>query len=150
MQDFYKAEISCTGSLTLPPAKNSAAFAKADPVTIDSNGVLIVATAGDKVMGYAMEDFTAASDNETVAKKYPKCAPARGQLMVYTSDQACTQTDVGAYADLTGTAGAIQINLLAGTSGQFIVRNFDPDRDGSTTKVVVMASEVQDDAYAQA
>lgn len=149
MQDFFKAEISCTGSLTLPIAKNSEAFAKADPVMIDSDGLTVVATATSKVIGYAMEDFTAASDNQTVAKKYPKCAPARGQLMVYTSDQACTQTDCGAYAELAGTTGAITINLAAGSSGSFIVRGFDPDKDGSTTKVVVMAAEVQDDAYAQ-
>jgi hypothetical protein len=149
MQDFFRSETLSMGALTVPVAKNSAAFAKADPVTIDGDGWLIVATAGTKVMGYAMEDFTAASDNQTVAKKTPLCCPARGQLMVYTSDQACTQTDVGAYANLAGTTGAITIDLAAGSAGQFIVRGFDPDKDGSTTKVVVMAAEVQDDAYAQ-
>jgi len=149
MQDFFRGEILSTGTLTVPVAKNSTTFAKADPVTIDGDGWLIVATAGSKVLGYAQEDFVAASDNQTVAKKSPLCVPARGTLMVFTSDQACAQTDVGAYADLSGTTGAIQMNLSAGATGQFIVRGFDPDKDGSTTKVVVMAAEVQDDAYAQ-
>lgn len=150
MQDFFKGETMRTASVLVPIAKNSEAFAKADPVTIDSSGWLIVSTAGAKIIGYAMEAFTAAADNQTVAKKSPLCAVARGQLMVYTSDQACTQTDIGAYADLAGTTGAMTVNLAAGSSGQFIVRAFDPDRDGSTTKVVVMVAEVQDDAYAQA
>lgn len=149
MQDFLRSDNCSAGIIKTPIAKNSEVFAKADPVTIDSSGWLTVATAGDKVFGYSTEDFTAASDNQTVAKKSPKCVDVRKCQMVYTSDQACVQTDVGAYADLTGTTGAIQMNLSAGSTGQFLVIDFDPDKDGSTTKVVVEAAEPQVYAFAQ-
>ena len=130
--------------------KNSEAFAKADPVTIDANGFLTVSTAGDRVDGYCLEDKTCTSSNQTVAKYMPQYVDADKVLMVYTADQACTQTDIGAYADLTGTTGAIQMNLVAGTSGQFFVRAFDPNVDGTTTLVVVEVAEVQHSAAAQA
>lgn len=149
MQDFLRSDIPGAGVIASPIAKNSEVFSKADPVSIDSDGYLIVSTAGAKVYGYAMEDFTAASDNQTVAKKSPKVCDPRRVRMVYTSDQACTQTDIGAYADLTGTTGAIQMNLAAGSTGQFLVTGFDPDKDGSTTKVVVEVAEPQVYAFAQ-
>lgn len=148
-QKFYKVspDVAIEASVL---GKNSAAFAVADPVTIDSDGLLIVATAGTKVLGYAVEAITMASDNETVAKKMPKFIPAvQGVLMQYTSDQACTQTDLGAYADLSGTTGAIQMNLAAGATGQFLVKGFDPEGDGSTTDVIVEAAEPQVFAFAQ-
>lgn len=148
-QYFYKSEIPNVGTATPVIAKNSEVFTKADPVTKDTSGWLKVAAAGEKIYGYMMEDYTAASDNQTVAKYKPLVVPARGQLMVYTADQACTQTDLDQYADLTGTTGAIQMNLAAGATGQFAVRAFDPDNDGSTTLVVVCAAEPQDLAFAQ-
>lgn len=149
-QKFYKVspDVPVEASVL---GKNSAAFAVADPVTIDSDGLLIVATAGTKIIGYAVEAVTMASDNETVAKKMPKFIPALpGVLMQYTADQACTQTDVGAYADLSGTTGAIQVNLAAGANGQFIVKGFDPEGDGTTTEVIVETAEPQALAFAQA
>lgn len=149
MQDFLRSDSIGSGIIKTPIAKNSEVFAKADPVSIDSDGWLIVSTAGAKVLGYSTEAFTAASDNQTVAKKFPKCVDVRKCQMVYTSDQACVQTDIGAYADLTGTTGAIQMNLSAGATGQFLVIDFDPDKDGSTTTVVVEAAEPQVYAFAQ-
>lgn len=131
-------------------AANSEVFAVADPVTWAS-GFLEVCDAGDKVMGFADEAFTAAADNQTVAKKAPKVIPARpGVIMQYTSDQAAVATDMGLYADMSGSTGAIQINLAGGSSGQFIVVGYDPDQDGTTTEVLVEVAEPQRLAFAQA
>jgi hypothetical protein len=149
-QKFYKVgpDVAIEASVL---GLNSAAFAVADPVTIDANGLLIVATAGDKVLGFSVEAITMAADNQTVAKIKPKFIPAnQAVLMQYTSDQACTQTDVGAYADLVGTTGAIQMNLAAGANGAFIVKGFDPEEDGTTTEVIVETAEPQSLAFAQA
>lgn len=135
-----------------PPVigKNSEAFAYADPVNIDSNGWLVVAPAGERILGWCLETVTMAATNQTVAKVKPKYVPALGVLMQITADQTCTQTDVGAYADITGTTGAINVNLAAGASGSLFVWQFDPAGDGTTTEVVVSVAEPQDLAYAQA
>lgn len=130
---------------------NSEAFATGDPVNIDSNGHLIVATAGVKVIGFATDTVTMTSDNETVAKVKPNYIPAQpGVLMVYTADQAAVSADdIGEYADLTGTTGAIQMNLTAGATGQFLVRQIDPEGDGDTDLVVVETAEPQTAGFAQ-
>jgi hypothetical protein len=130
---------------------NSEVFAPADPVSIDANGNLIVATAGVKVIGFATDDVTMSSSNETVAKVKPNYIPAyQGVKMVYTADQAAvTADDIGEYCDLTGTTGAIQMDLTGGTSGQFIILEADPDGDGTTTLVVVETAEPQSLAFAQ-
>lgn len=147
-QKFYK--VSPDVPLQSHIGANSEVFASADPVAIDADGFLIVATAGIKVLGYATDDVTMTSTNESVAKVKVNYVPAvHGVQMQYTADQACTDTDLGAYADLSGTTGAIAINLAAGDNGQFLVLAYDPEEDGSTTEVVVEAAERQTDAYAQ-
>lgn len=150
-QKFYKVEPDVpTISTPQVIAKNSEVFAVADPVTW-SSGFVKVAAAGEKIMGFALEAFTAASDNQTVAKKCPKIIMARpGVVMQYTADQAAVATDMGLYADLTGTTGAIQVNLAGGANGQFIVVGYDPDQDGTTTEVLVEVAEPQGLAFAQA
>lgn len=148
MQAFFRgAEGANVGEPII--ANNSAQFTKGDPVTIDANGNLIVSTAGDKVLGYALEDVTVDSDNETVAKYCPQYLEAEGVEMAFTADQAATQTDIGAYADLTGTTGAIQMNLAAGATGQFIVLKIDPYNTGDTDVVAVKVAEPQVLAFAQ-
>lgn len=127
--------------------KNSEQFSKADPVTIDSDGFLTVATAGDKIIGWCTEDVTMASDNQTVAKYKPEYVIASGQLMVISGDQDLTQTDVGAYADISGTTGAIAVNLVAGTSGQLFVWGSDPDQDAG--EIVVSVAEPQELGFTQ-
>lgn len=128
---------------------SSTTFTSGDPLTINSSGFLAVATSsGEKILGYAIETKTTTSDNETVAKYCPAYVPADGVWMLYQSDQACTQTDVGAYADVTGTTGAIYINLAAGSTGQFFVEGFNPDGLG-TSYVVVRAAEPQVLGFAQ-
>lgn len=125
---------------------NSAVFAHADPVYIDSNGYLaIVAGANTKFLGYYTgQGITMADDNQTVAKVTPDYVYAWMVEMVYGSDQDCTQTDVGAYADFgTYTTGAYELDLVAGSTGLFLVLGFDPEGDSDDDAVVVTIAEPQ-------
>jgi len=127
---------------------NSGSFDHGDPVYIDSNGFLAPATAGGKIIGFfADADVTAASDNQTVAKAKGAYWPANKNMRFeITSDQACTDTDCGAYADLAVAAGVYTLNLAAGSSGQFLVRDYD---ENATTTVTVSPAELQQDGYTQ-
>lgn len=129
----------------------SVQFTHADAVYIDSSGFLALATAGSKVLGYYCgQGETMAATNQTVKKVCPDYVYAADVEMVYGSDQACAQTDVGAYADFgTATTGAFELNLSAGATGQFLVIGFDPNGDGTTTDVVVVVAEDQRAAFAQ-
>lgn len=130
--------------------KNSEVFTIMDPVTVDSNGFLAFATAGTKVIGHMNETITMASDNQTVAKVKPKYTPAEGVVILAEADQAWTQTDIGAYADIVGSTGSVNVNFAAGASGQYYVLEGDPLGTGSTTQVAVTVAEPQKLAFAQA
>lgn len=127
--------------------KNSEQFSVGDAVYVDTDGFLAKATTSSKILGYSIEDSTMASDNQTVAKKKPLYVYAEGVEVEIDSDQACTQTDIGAYADLgTVTSGAQVLNLAAGATGQFFVLGFDAD---DTDKVIVTVAEPQKSGFAQ-
>lgn len=127
---------------------NSGSFDFQDPVYIDSNGFLAPATAGGKIIGvFADADITATSDNQTVLQAKGRYWPINDDMeFEITADQACTNTDCGAYADLAVAAGAYTLNLAAGTSGQFLVLDFDAT---TTTLVRVTCAERQQDAFTQ-
>jgi len=131
----------------------SGAFAYADPVYIDSNGYLAtLAAATSGVLGYYVgQGETMASTNATVAKKCPDYVMAEGVEMVFGSDQACTQTDVGTQCDFgTYTSGAFELDLAGGQSNEvtmFII-GFDPDGESDTDAVVVIAATLQKLGYA--
>ena len=130
---------------------NSITTVVGDVLAIDSSGFLAMIGTTTKVFGYANEDKTITSDNQTVAKYKILYVPAGGVEMVYGADQACTQTDIGAYADfVTVTTGAFQLNLAAGSTGQMLVLGFGPFDEGvTTTDVVVEVAEPQLLAFAQ-
>lgn len=131
---------------------NSESIDLNDPVSFDGDGFLIAATAGVKLLGvFAKADTTVASDNETVGLVKGQYIPLDPSMVLeMTSDQACTDTDVGAYADLAVSGGVYTLNLAAGSSGQFLVIGYDPEGTGATTTVRVKPAERQVDAYAQA
>jgi hypothetical protein len=133
-------------------AASSEQFSHADAVFINSSGFLEVADATGKVLGYYVgQGETMSATNETVAKVCPDYVYAEDVEMAYGADQACTQTDIGAYADFgTVTTGAQELNLTAGATGTFLVLGFDPDGDGTTTLTVVTVAEPQKSAFAQA
>jgi hypothetical protein len=147
----YFLRVADKGGVETPIiGNNSEALSYADAVTIDSDGFITVASTSSKILGFCLETKTMASDNETVAKYCPLILPADGVTMVYTADQAVTQTDIGTYADLvTTTSGAQVLNLAGGATGQFIVVGFDPNNDGSTTLCIVKVAEPQVYAFAQ-
>jgi len=130
---------------------NSAQFSYADAVYIDLDGFLALSSTTNKIHGYYVgAGETMASDNETVAKKCPDYVYAQDVEMIYGSDQACTQTDIGTYADFgTATTGAFELNLAGGATGQFLILGFDPEGEGDTDVVVVVAAEIQKAAFAQ-
>jgi hypothetical protein len=148
-----------------PPviAKNSEAFTVGLPVTIDANGFLAVSTAGDKIWGYVTETVTVLSTNQngstqtlsSAAIGYaPRVIDAANVYIWADSDQAMTQTDIGAYVDIgSTTSGSLVLNLAAGATGQFLVcalaSDTDPTAEGDTDRIVVKVAEPQDYAFAQ-
>jgi len=130
---------------------NSTVLSRADAVYINSSGFLAISSTTNKILGFSLDTISAlASDNETVAKVKPKYTPGLGIRMQYPSDIDCTQTDVGAYADLSsGTTNAQTVNLLAGSTGQFLVLGFDPNEESDNDVVVVEVAEPQQLAFAQ-
>ena len=147
-QKFYK--VSPDVPLEECLGKNSEAFAVGDPVGIDASGYAIYALATTKVIGFCVNAVTMAADNVTVAKVRVSYYPAvPGVQMQYTGSTACAQASVGTYADLSGTTGATTIALPGTTSGQFVILDFDPNRDGTTTEVIVETAEPKRLAFAQ-
>lgn len=129
---------------------NSVQFSGADPVYVDTSGWLTISSTTNKVLGYAVDDITMASDNQTDAEVKPKYIPSMHVQMVFGSDQDCTQTDIGAYADMgTATTGAFELNLNAGSTGQYFVLGFDPDDESDDDAVVVEVAEPQILGFAQ-
>jgi hypothetical protein len=145
-QKFY-TDVAHLGAGFPIIAKNSEAFHKGDPVMVAS-GFLLVATATSKILGWCDADFTATADNQTVAKLCPTYVPATEEVkMLITPDQTFAQTDVGLYADISGTTGAIAVNLAGGGNGQLYVHGVDPMGSGD---VVVSVAEPSTLAFAQA
>ena len=150
MQKFrYDPDISKAGYPII--GKNSEDISPSDAVYADTNGFLALITTSSRVLGYATDDVTMASDNQTVDAVKPSYVPALGIEMVYGSDQDCVQTDIGAYADMgTVSSNGFELNLSAGSSGQFFVLGFDPDEEADDDAVVVEVAEPQFLAFAQA
>lgn len=148
-------------------AKNSEVFALYSPVTIDTNGFLAVCTSsGEKVYGYVTEAFTAIATNQTgtagvyqltdntVARYAPRVIAPDNVDFWADSDQAYTDTDAGAYADVASVAsGVVTLNLAAGSTGQFAVLELlstsDPSAEGDTDRIVVRAAEWTTLGFAQ-
>jgi len=117
---------------------NSAVIDFQDPVYLDASGFLNQITTSSRVEGFYEEQRkTVTSDNQTVAL-------AKGQwdgnlydvVVEMTADQAATQADVGLYFNVAIASNVITANLPCNaTTGQFQLIDFDPDRDGTTTKV---------------
>jgi hypothetical protein len=144
------------GERTLNPQElvlaNSAVIQYGDFVTIDSNGFLNRSAATEKIAGiYAEQQKTVTADNQTVAAVKGVYIPINGsEVFEMTADQACTQTDVGQYADIVLSSTAILANLNSGATGGLFVIDFDPNRDGTTTLVRVQVAEPQRLGFAQA
>lgn len=123
-----------------------------DFVTINSDGFLKRTAATEKIAGCFSQlgGVTYAADNQTVGLLKGKYQPVTDdQVFELTADQACTQTDLGQYADIKLSTNAFQCDLNSGATGQLHVIDFDPERNGSTTIVRCKVAEPQDSGFAQ-
>lgn len=139
-------------SLDAKLAKNSTTFAKGDPVSQDTDGLLIVTTAGLRVIGIANEAKVTAADNETVAQyKVQFLALTYKDKLEAEMSAAVAQTNVGQYADVSGTTGAVKLDsgTLADDTGSFHITDLDPRGNGSTTAVLCNIAEPEELAYTQ-
>lgn len=137
-----------TSNLQKKILTNSTYLDNGDFVTIDVNGFLARTAAGDKITGiYEGASVTAAADNQTVAKVEGYYQPIEEDMVFeLTSDQACQDTDVGAYADIKLSTNAFQLDLAAGATGQMYVIGYDAN---ATTTVQCKVAEPAQLAFAQ-
>jgi hypothetical protein len=131
---------------------NSTTFTLGDPLTFDTDGFLIVATAGTRIVGVCKKAMTTSSDNETVAQaKVPFAVSDYLDLYEAEMSAAVSATNRSQYADLTGTTGAVLIDqtTLNDDTGQFRIATLDPRGESSTTRVLVNIAEPEHLAYTQ-
>lgn len=131
---------------------NSEVFAIGDPITMDTDGFAIVATAGTRIIGICNEVKTAAADNETVAAaKISFIVPDMRDLFEADMSAAITATNRSQYADITGTTGAVLIDQgsVNDNTGQVRIAVLDPRQESSTTRVLVNIAEPEHLSYTQ-
>ncbi len=117
---------------------NSAVIDFQDPVWLNASGFLEQISTSSRVEGFfEAQRPTVTSDNQTVALQKGQWDGNLYDVVVeMTADQAATQADVGGYFFVAIASNVITANLPANaTAGQFQLIDFDPDRDGSTTKI---------------
>lgn len=127
---------------------NSVQFSVGDPVYKNTSGFLALGVAGSRMIGWCLENKTVTSDNQTVKKHRVQYVPAYPFIkMVLPGDIVCTQAKVGSFCNFatiaTGACTVDITNAAGGGTNQLCIRDFDPNRDGTTTDVVVSASETQ-------
>lgn len=118
--------------------KNSEVIAANDPLQIAS-GLLSVSGATTTVVGVAAGAATMASTNQTVAKITPAYLPISDStifLMGTNADLTGNATDGGTYYKLTGTTGAVLVDVTSGvqttTSRVVEIVKVDPMNLGGT------------------
>lgn len=118
--------------------KNSTVFTANDPVSIDASHGLIVTTATTSVIGVVEKTATMTSDNETVAMVKPAFAPIDQdtEFLMGTNADLSPLTSVGAYYKLTGTTGAVQVDVTSGvqtgSSRVVLCTKVDPLNEGGS------------------
>ncbi len=120
---------------------NSAVFTAGDPVTIDASGTLIVTTATTPIYGVVQKTQTMSSTNATVAFVRPVCIPVDQNyefLMGTNADLTNTgaTTSVGTFYKLTGTTGAVLVDVtsgaMTGVARVVVCTKVDPQYLGGT------------------
>ena len=117
---------------------NSAVFTANDPVTIDASGTLIVTTAVTPVYGVVQKTQTMSSSNATVAKVKPVCIPAdqNYEFLMGTNADLTDPTSVGTYYKLSGTTGAVVVDVTSGaqttTNRVVVCTKVDPQNKGGS------------------
>lgn len=127
---------------------NSVEFSPADSVYINSSGFLDIATSGGSgsaILGYALDNATMSSTNQTVAKVCPQYVYADLVEVKYPGDGAYTHTMVGEYTFFTSTTTNAQTvtSTTQGGTGQFLIVGFDYDAAGATTEFILKVAKNQ-------
>ena len=116
---------------------NSTTFTQGDPVSINGSGFLVVESSNSAIYGVVVATSTTTSSNQTVAKVTPYVQPVDLDyewLMGTNSD--LTQASIGVYYQLTGTTGAVLVDVatgaVTGTLRQVVCTGVDPNTLGGT------------------
>lgn len=132
---------------------NSGTLDFMDPVTI-SSGFLARITSSSPVEGFfeGAVGTTFASNNQTVAKVKGQYDPNWEEVVVQIntlSGVALVQSNIGQFFNVNVTNGVITIDTATfGTTGQFQLMDFDPNRDGTTTIGVATVALPQELSFA--
>ena len=121
--------------------KNSEVITANDPLTIASGVIKVVSAATDPIIGVAVATKTMGAANQTIntSTVYPAYIPADEEtvfLMGCNTALTGNSTDVGKYFGLTGSTGAVQVNVSGSvtttTSRQVVIIKVDPYGLGTT------------------
>lgn len=93
----------------------STTFTNGDPLTL-SSGILTVAGATSTIVGTAVKTQTLSSTNDTVAKVRPGYVPVDNStiFLMGTNADLAVATAGGTYYKLSGTTGAIVVDVTSG------------------------------------
>jgi hypothetical protein len=127
-------EVNFDGGIVI--GKNSEVFTSGDPVTITS-GFLLVAGATDTVYGVVQKTQTMVSTNQTGALVKPSVlVPDQSYEFLMGTNSDLAATSVGTFYKLTGTTGAVQVDVTSGamTGTAIIVEctKVDPNGEGGS------------------
>ena len=136
--ELFKSPTNPVNFASAVIGKNSEVFTSGDVATIDASDGLKVAGATDSVIGVVQKTATMTSSNETVAKVTPAYIPVDQdyEFLMGTNADMSPLTSVGAYYKLTGTTGAMQVDVtsgaMTGTARIVMCTKVDPNAEGGT------------------
>lgn len=119
---------------------NSAVFAVGDILTMDASNGLKVAGATTSVIGVSATSATMSATNQTVGLVKPAYIPVDQdtEFLMGANSALSALTSIGAYYKLTGTTGAMQVDVASGvqtTSSRVVVcTGVDPQGIGDPTQ----------------
>jgi hypothetical protein len=144
---------------------NSDTISVGDAVMLNTDGHVVVATAGEELLGVVqgvvdanglpvscdsgtVDTWTVDSDNETV--DMCKAAVILDKYALYSHDVGTdlATTNLMQFADITNEH-AINYSSLSDSNGQFQLVGLDPDSDGDASKGLFKIAESQMDPYTQ-
>ena len=109
--------------------KNSEVITSGDPLTVASGVIKVVSAATDPIIGVAAKTQTMGSANQTIniSTVYPLYTPADENvtfLMGCNTALTGNSTDVGKYFGLTGSTGAVQVNVSgSGLANKWLIQS---------------------------
>lgn len=144
---------------------NSDTITIGDAVMMNTDGHVVVATAGEEVLGIVvgvvdadgkaidadsgtLHDYTVDSDNETVGQKKAQVIISKTALFANDSSGTLATTNLLQFFDLTSES-QIDQSSAGDVSGQFQLIGLDPDNDADASKGLFKIAESMMDPYVQ-